>query len=101
MEVSVLSKRSENSVSNNLNMKSGRFSSYLDPRQSNEDPFRVKNTKQVSVEDKNYTYDSENNFIGNSNYMDSKFLSNEAGQPNSIVDLERRKKWGLGLIQAN
>lgn len=92
MEMSVLSRRSENSVSNTLNMKGGRFSGFFDPRQSNEDPFRAKPEKQASIEDKNYTYDSEHNFIGNSNYMDSKFLSNDGGAAYNIMDHERRKK---------
>lgn len=90
MEISVLSKRSEGSLLNTLQHREPRFTEMMERRSSHEKILKIGGNVPLSKEDKNYTYDSENNFIGNSNYMDSKFMSGDGGE--KFYDSETDKK---------
>ena len=79
MEVSVISKRSENSMLNSASLRNARFREvHAKNSEGNFSSGNADNSdKGNSRGDKVDTYDSENNFIGNSNYLDSKFISND------------------------
>lgn len=94
MEMSVLSRRSENSLQGHLvqSLKNGHFSGFLEPQPSGNDQRKPRVDLRVSAEGKNYTYDSEHNFIGNSNYMDSKYFSGEGAQACLAPESDLRRK---------